>query len=111
MTGGFITRNNLAKRILYRSLPIAQEDAIDTGFFGEHTREIVRTGRSILFHHSINQANNAHLVQGWLNSILESMNFSKPMQCIAKLIINKNFGATVLQDSFVERVLTTLTDY
>lgn len=44
MTGGFITRNNLAKRILYRSLPIAQDYAIDTGFFGEHTREIVRTG-------------------------------------------------------------------
>ncbi len=49
MTVDFITRNNLAKRILYRTLPIAQDYAIDTGFFGEYTREIVSTGRSILF--------------------------------------------------------------
>ncbi|WP_063657854.1 hypothetical protein [Candidatus Arsenophonus triatominarum] len=109
ITGGGITRNNLAKRIISDSVSICQQYGINTKFFGNRSAEIINQSRSVLFSNTQEQVNNG--LTSLVNLLLNSRG-PNTEGCINNVAmgITKMLGPN-LKDHALERVLVALTKY
>ncbi|WP_413737163.1 hypothetical protein ACL2XP_03395 [Sodalis sp. RH21] len=104
-TGGSVTRNVLAKKIITDTVSLAQNLAVSNRMLGKRSASIVNQGRSVLFGNTRRQVEDG--VAPLVELILQSKGQGEFAQKMASGVA-RYLGPLLLQDHALERVLVAL---